>query len=228
MRVVATRAVAGEMLERGQDSGVVHSFDERLRVGGHALGVRGKRPAERDDGGIEGIHGDVHDGRQVPVDPGVAKRRTDAPSLSAGHVDIVGLPELLSGKRRRIAETSRKAHHTTALVVRRDEQRAADALPGQSLKLGSQSTQLLGAYHVARSAGGAITLEQDDATDLDVANEVPDLFVASDLGSGEADQEKLGDRRAWLWLGVERAPAEAEEHVSLSTSRRSRRRPVRP
>ena len=213
MGVLEARAVTGEMLERRQDAGLVHALDEGPRVRGHSLGIGGEAAAEHDDGGIEGVHGDVDHGRQVPVDPRPAQRGAQASRLELGVGEIAGPAQLACRGRGQVAEARGKARHQAALVVRGDEQGSAGAAAGQGLEIGGEPAHLLGADHVARLAGGEVPLVEDDAADLDLADEPPHLVVALDLGARKADEEELGD-------GERRSPALGKRGAAVETQER--------
>ena len=116
-----------------------------------------------------------------------------APSLELGLRHVAALPQLLMRGGRQVADPRREAHDEPALGIRRDQERPAGAASGERLQIGREPGQLLGALDVPRRAGGHVALEEDQAADLHVADQRPQLLVARDFRPGEAHEEEVGD-----------------------------------
>ena len=100
---------------------------------------------EGDHGRVEGIEGHVDDGRQIPVDAGLAERGAHAPRLERGDGGIARVAESLRGRRRQVAHARGQAHDEPAFVVGGDEEPAARAPQRQRLEIRRELSHLLGA-----------------------------------------------------------------------------------
>src|SRR5205823_1163652 len=78
----------------------VQTLDEGARVCGDEQRVRAETPCGTDDHRVRRVVSDVHDGRQVPVDPGALEHAADPARLQLGEREVVALAELPGGERR--------------------------------------------------------------------------------------------------------------------------------
>ena len=200
VRVAIARAVAGEVLERGQHPLVAHAAHEGAGVRGDEERVRAEAPRGADDHGVGGVVPDVHDGREVPVDPGRAQHARDAAGLELGEREVVGLAELLGGERPGEARAGREPHDLPALGVHGDEERPARAGARARLQGGGEPRELLRVHDVAR--------EEYDAAHPRLAQERLERRVALELGALEAHEEELAQ------LGLEGEKARGVERGS--------------
>src|SRR5262249_7754192 len=69
------------------------------------------------------------------------------------------------------------------------------ALLRERLEIRGEPGQLLRTGDVSGQSGRNVALEEDEAADLDAADQPADLLVAVHLGAAEADEQQLGDAR---------------------------------
>src|SRR2546430_16322125 len=80
------------------------------RVGGDEQGVRPEAPPRAYDHRVLGVAADVHDRREIPVDPGALQHARDSARLELGERKVVALAELLRGERGGGARIGGEAH----------------------------------------------------------------------------------------------------------------------
>ena len=180
VRVGEARAVAGEVLERGEDARAVHAPDPGGGEGGHVTGVGAEAAAVGDDHRVRGVVADVDDRRQVPVDAGVAQHPPDAQPLQLGEGEIVARAELAGGQRRRVAGVGTQPHDLTALGVDGDQQRRRAAVPRDRARPLGEPGDLRRIDDVPP--------EQQDAPDAHLADQPLQIRFGIDFGSPEPDE----------------------------------------
>ena len=176
------------MLERGEHALGVQTLDEGARVGGDEQRVRAEAPCAADDHRVRRVVSDVHDGRQVPVDPGALEHAADPARLQLGEREVVALAELPGGERR--GESGAEPHDLAALGVHRDQERPPGARAGALGQRAREAPRLLVARDVPR--------EEDDAADPCLTEESLDRLVSLGLRALEADEQELAQ------VGLER------------------------
>ena len=224
MRVVEARAVAREVLQRGQDALGPQPLDERARVLGDQLRVRAEAPRRADDDLVRRVVTDVHHRRQVPVDSHRAQHRPDATRLQLGQHEVVRLTQLLRRERRRPAGARGQAHDAAAFGVGGDEKLATRARGRPLDERAREPRELVGVHDVVG--------QEHRAADPRLAEERFHVCIPGSVRATKAHQEQraqlgLEGRETFARRGHRGAAAGGEEDTQ-ETSGDEPRQPASP
>ena len=164
MTVGSRVAVAGKMLECRHDLFLVQSFDEGRSQSGNDGGI--VREGTRADDGICGIVVDVHDRREIDVDPQCGKLLAD------DHAGSTRRRPFADRAQRHVAGQLRprsEARNIAALLVDADKHLRLARLCVGFLQTVRQAERLLGIDRILR--------EQDHTAERVAAEQIPKLLV---------------------------------------------------
>ena len=189
MGVVARTAVSGEVLEAGDDALSLLLFDPYGGALRHAAWAGSEAAVELADDGAGGVDVDVDAGGEIEVDAEVVQRAGCQPCAAAHAVDSAFGACRRRGERRE-AVLRFEACDASSFLVDADE----ECFAAKSLKVSAKAFQLCWRADVAwtRMRGGVV-FEEDDASDVVLADVADDVACVAECGSAEADKEHLGD-----------------------------------
>ena len=122
---LAGAAVAGEVLERGEQRELVVGLDELAGVGHHPRGIGGEAAPVAPDGRAVRIHVQVDHRGEVHAESVLEERGRDGGRVHPGHGEIVPLAQALRGHGGREPTGGLQPGDVPALLVHPDERQGA-------------------------------------------------------------------------------------------------------